>query len=104
MSRNNFAVVKEKLVVALEDWEEMQETSGDEGAEWAERFERHFYEMIEAVKCWYHSLETKPASYEELESMAEIEEIQEQLPGPLQLNFLAELEDIYDGLEKKSYD
>ncbi|WP_221564762.1 hypothetical protein [Alkalihalobacillus sp. TS-13] len=104
MSRNNFAVVKEKLDIALEDWEEMQKTTGDEGAEWAERFERHFYEMIEAVKYWYHSLETKPANYEKFESMAEMEEIQEQLPGPLQLNFITELEDIYDGLEKKSSD
>ncbi|WP_261133622.1 hypothetical protein [Bacillus sp. Marseille-Q3570] len=104
MSQNDFSLVKEKLDAALEDWEEMQKTRGDEGAEWAERFERHFYDMIGAVKYWYHSLETKPGSYEELESMSEMEEIQEQLPGPLQLNFLAELEDIYDGLEKKSYD
>ncbi|WP_408006193.1 hypothetical protein ACJROX_15900 [Pseudalkalibacillus sp. A8] len=104
MSQSNFVRVKEKLAIALEDWEQMQKTSGDEGAEWAERFERHFYEMIEALKSWYLSLEVKPDSYKDLESMPEMEEIQEQLPGPLQLNFLTELEDIYDGIDKKSYD
>ncbi len=104
MSQSNFERVKEKLSIVLEDWEQMQNTSRDEGAEWAERFERHFYEMIDTLKSWYISLDVKPASYEEMESMPEIEKILVQLPGPLHLNFLTEIEDIYDGLEKESYD
>ncbi len=104
MSASDFEQVKIALDTALDDWSHMQKTTGDEGAEWAERFERHFYEMVDKLKVWYEGLEPKPASYEELEAMPEIEEIQEQLPGPLLLNFLTELEDIYDGVEKKSFD
>ncbi|MGM7701363.1 hypothetical protein ACSVDE_06520 [Pseudalkalibacillus sp. Hm43] len=104
MSASDFEQVKNTFQKALDDWSHMQKTSGDEGAEWAERFEQHFYEMVEKLKFWYEQLEPKPPSYDELEAMPEIEEIQEQLPGPLLLNFLTELEDIYDGVEKKSFD
>ncbi|WP_349410703.1 hypothetical protein [Pseudalkalibacillus sp. SCS-8] len=104
MPASNFENVKKALDVVLEDWSLMQNTTGDEGAEWAERFERHFYEMIEELHDWYENMEQKPNRYEALESMPEIVEIQEKLPGPLELNFLTELEDMYDGVEKKSYD
>ncbi|MCF6137303.1 DUF4085 domain-containing protein [Pseudalkalibacillus berkeleyi] len=104
MIQSDWKLVNVKLQKTLEDWEKMQRTTGDEGAEWAERFERHFYEMIEAVKDWYEHLNDQPDSYEQFESMSEIEEIQNQLPGPLLINFLTELEDIYDGIKKKSYD
>lgn len=104
MAGSDFHQVKEALDVALDDWSHMQTTSGDEGAEWAERFERHFYEMVEKLRVWYEGLDPKPTSYEKLEVMSEIEEIQEQLPGPLLINFVTELEDIYDGVEKKSFD
>ncbi|WLD91529.1 hypothetical protein [Alkalihalobacillus sp. AL-G] len=104
MTANDFAHVKKALDEALYDWQQMQLTSGDDGAEWAERFERHFYEMIDELKKWYDSLEKKPTQFEELESMPEIEGISITLPGPLQLNFLTELEDIFDGFEKKSFD
>lgn len=104
MLERDWKHVNVKLQKTLEDWHHMQRTTGVEGAEWAERFERHFYEMIEAVKDWYEHLNTKPDSYEQFESMSEIVDIQNQLPAPLLLNFLTELEDIYDGIKKKSFD
>ncbi|WP_078553646.1 hypothetical protein [Bacillus alkalicellulosilyticus] len=96
--------VIEALEIALDDWAMMQQTDGDEGAECAERFERHFYLFIDECKEWFHTLETKPKDIIEAESLKEIEELQQRLPGPLQLNFLTELEDIIDGIETKRYD
>ncbi|WP_257350433.1 hypothetical protein [Pseudalkalibacillus decolorationis] len=101
---NEFTSVEQALDKALFDWEQMQSTFGDDGAEWAERFERHFYLMIDELKKWYLQLSTKPDKLEQLESMPEIEGVSNKLPAPLQLNFMTELEDIFDGFEKKSFD
>lgn len=43
-------LIDEHFVTAMEAWSMMQKTSGDEGAEWAERFERYFYEFIDELK------------------------------------------------------
>lgn len=96
--------VYKALKETLEDWTMMQKTSGDEGAEWAERFERHFYEFIEEVKNWYKNLDPVPKTIDELEELEEIKEMMEQLPGPLVLNFMTELEDMVDGIKHKRYD
>jgi hypothetical protein len=96
--------VKEALDLALEDWGMMQKTSGDEGAEWAERFERNFYEFIDEFEKWFHTLDSKPKDIEGAEELKEVEEIQDLLPGPLQLNFTMELERIVDGLETSRFD
>ena len=34
-------LIDEYFETAMEAWDMMQKTSGDEGAEWAERFERY---------------------------------------------------------------
>lgn len=96
--------VKGKLEVALEDWERMKKVSENESEEYAERFEMHFYEFIDELKVWYHHLEQPPATIEEAENLAEIKEIAERLPEPLQLNFFTELEFIMDGLDQERYD
>ena len=41
-------LIDEHFETAMEAWSMMQKTSGDEGAEWAERFERYFYDFIAA--------------------------------------------------------
>ncbi|WP_253701272.1 hypothetical protein [Bacillus sp. FJAT-29814] len=96
--------VKEKLKIALEDWEMMKKASEDDSEECAERFERHFYEFIDELKVWYQHLEQPPTTIEEAENLIEIREIMELLPSPLELNFLTELELIIEGEERVQYD
>ncbi|ADH99536.1 hypothetical protein [Salisediminibacterium selenitireducens] len=96
--------VLDKLETALYNWEMMQKTEGDEGADWAERFEMHFYEFTEAFEAWYQSLTDKPDSSEDLLEREEVKSIQERLPGPLQLNFEMEIEEMVDGLETFRFD
>lgn len=89
---------------ALDDWSMMQQTDGDEGADWAETFELHFYEFIDAFKYWYEQLPEQPDTLEELEKLPEVIKIQEKLPDPLQLNFVMEMEEIIDDLSTIRYD
>lgn len=99
-----FNNVREALQIALDDWQMMQQTSGDEGAEWAERFERHFYEFIDEFKKWYHQLKDKPGTLEDAEELQEVKEIEALLPTPLHLNFMTELDLIVDGIERTRFD
>jgi wobble nucleotide-excising tRNase len=96
--------VKVKLEAALEDWELMKNASEDESEEYAERFERHFYEFIDEIKVWYQHLEQPPSTIEDAEKLIEIKEIIDHLPAPLELNFLTELELIIDGEDQVRYD
>jgi hypothetical protein len=82
----------------------MQKTAGDEGAEWAEKFEMDFYRFIEFFEAWYKTFRPSPLNIEEAESLSFVKEIQDTLPGPLQLNFLNELERIVDGETDSWYD
>lgn len=99
-----FEKVKHAINIALEDWSMMQKTAGDEGAESAERFEMHFYEFIEEFEKWFHLLDDQPKHLEDAENLKEVVEILDILPGPLQLNFMMELERIIDGIETTRYD
>jgi hypothetical protein len=89
---------------AMEAWQMMKKTEGDEGAEWAERFERYFYEFIDELRKWWHTLNPKPTSIEDAEQVPEIQKWIQQIPDPVQLNFLTELEDLIDGIETQRYD
>jgi hypothetical protein len=89
---------------ALEAWSRMQKTEGDEGAEWAERFERYFYEFINELKVWYNSLDEKPKTVEEAEEFPVIKKFADQIPGPVYITFLTELEDIMEGFETSRFD
>lgn len=99
-----YEAVREALESALEDWEMMQKTSGDEGAEWAETFERRFYLFIEALNKWFTNLENPPETIEAAEQLPEIQKIEERLPVPLQLNFTVELDNMIDGIELSEFD
>jgi len=97
-------LIDEYFETAMEAWDMMQKTSGDEGAEWAERFERYFYEFIDELKKWWKTLQPKPTTIEEAEGLPEIQKWMERIPAPLQLNFLTELEDILDGIDTVRFD
>jgi hypothetical protein len=96
--------IDEYFETAMEAWSMMQKTSDDEGAEWAERFERYFYEFIDELKKWWTTLDPKPKDIEEAEQLPEIKKWMEQIPAPVQLNFLTELEDIVDGVDTVRFD
>lgn len=96
--------VTKKFDVALLDWDMMTKTSGDEGADVAERFEMHFYEFIDELKTWFLNLQQPPTTLEEAEKLDEIKSIIERLPAPLLLNFYNELELILEGKDQVRYD
>jgi ribonuclease HIII len=96
--------VMESLKQALDDWKMMQQTEGEEGAEWAEKFERDFYLFIDEFEKWFTSLPQRPILQEEAESLDLVIAIQDMLPGPLLLNFLNELERIMDGETTQWFD
>lgn len=96
--------MNEYFETALEAWSMMQKTEGDEGAEWAERFERYFYEFISELKGWWHRLDEKPDTVDEAEELPVIKSYAERIPGPVYITFLTELEDIIDGFETTRFD
>jgi hypothetical protein len=100
----NMKQIDEYFEIAMEAWDMMQKTSGDEGAEWAERFERYFYEFIDELKKWWKTLESQPTTIEEAEELPDIKKWMDKIPAPVQLNFLAELEDIIDGIDTVRFD
>jgi hypothetical protein len=97
-------MIDEYFETAMEAWNMMQKTTGDEGAEWAERFERYFYEFIDELKKWWETLDSKPTNIQDAEELPEIKKWMEQIPAPVQLNFLTELEDIVDGIDTVRFD
>ena len=96
--------MNEYFDTALEAWSMMQKTEGDEGAEWAERFERYFYAFFDELKVWWNGLDEKPETVEEAEELPEIKSFAERIPCPVYITFLTELEDILDGFETTRFD
>ncbi len=88
----------------LEDWAMMQKTDGDEGADWAERFEMNFYQLIEDIKNWTKTFDQDNLTLEMLEQQPIIQKIMNELPAPLQLNFQNELELIAENEEQVRFD
>lgn len=96
--------VWETLQIALGDWNMMQHTGGDEGAELAERFERHFYLFIDEFELWFQQLSPKPQEVEEAEEQHNIKKVIEYLPEPLYITFFNELIRIVDEESYSQYD
>lgn len=96
--------VMESLDKALDDWKMMQRTKGEEGEELAETFERNFYLFIDVFEKWFFALSDRPVLQEEAEALDLVLKIQDKLPGPLQLNFLNELERMVDGETDRRFD
>ncbi|WP_102349098.1 hypothetical protein [Bacillus sp. Marseille-P3661] len=82
----------------------MQKTDGDEGADWAERFEMNFYQLIEDIKNWTKTFDQDNLTLEMLEQQPIIQKIMNELPAPLQLNFQNELELIAENEEQVRFD
>ncbi|WP_246944835.1 hypothetical protein [Bacillus pinisoli] len=96
--------MNEYFDTAMEAWSMMQKTEGDEGAEWAERFERYFYEFISELKFWWTELDEKPVTVEEVEELPIIQNFAQRIPGPVYITFITELEDIMDGFDTSRFD
>jgi hypothetical protein len=92
------------LTKAMEYWGLMQKSAGDEGAEFAEMFEQQYYVFINELRHWFLNLENKPSTLEEAEQLPEIVELFAQLPDPLHINLITDLEEIVDGIEPERFD
>jgi hypothetical protein len=101
---NAYEMVKKSFEEVLLYWERMQKLQGDEGAEAAEAFERMYYIGVEHLRQWYCQLDKKPESFEAFEQLPEISNLFDLLPDPLQINFLTDIEEIYDGIKPERFD
>lgn len=99
-----FEKVKELFLIAMKDWEMMGKTVGDEGAEWAERFEHHFYDFSDGLREWMYKWDKLPETIEEAFEIEEIKWFLERTPDPLLLNFEIEVEEIIEKRVLTRYD
>ena len=81
-------------------WNKMSTSHMEDAGDDADMFERSFYELMDEVKSWLHSLENPPATMEEALAVKEIDEIYSELPSPLIINFETELEEIIEEVIK----
>jgi hypothetical protein len=93
--------VAQAFHTALKCWNSMSGAGADpdDAESSANEFEAAFYKFIDSVREWVHGLDHRPQTLEEFLELSMIQEIVEQLPGPLYLNFETEAELI---LENKS--
>ncbi|WP_180232920.1 hypothetical protein [Bacillus sp. AFS055030] len=56
------------------------------------------------MKKWWETLDPKPTNIEEAQELPEVKKWMQQIPDPVQLNFLTELEDILDGFDTVRFD
>jgi hypothetical protein len=97
--QDDAASVSSALTTVLRNWNAMSGSGGNEAEATADEFEHSFYAFIEAVRIWFHGLEHKPQTLDEMYELLWIKEILGLLPDPLHLNFETEIEFI---LEYKS--
>ncbi|MGE7273161.1 hypothetical protein ACQKK5_17070 [Brevibacillus panacihumi] len=84
------------LRTMLDNWEKMKRSEEDEAEEDANQFEASFYALMQEVRNWVEGLEQPPKTLEEAMQLEKIEELVEQLPVEIMLNFETELELIVD--------
>lgn len=90
-------LIDKALKTMLDNWEKMKRSEEDEAEEDANQFEASFYAFMQEVRNWVEGLEQPPKTLEEAMQLAKIEELVEQLPVEIMLNFETELELIVDG-------
>jgi len=90
-------VMDKALRTMLDNWEKMKRSEEDEAEEDANQFEASFYALMQEVRNWVDGLEQPPKTLEEAMQLEKIEELVEQLPVEIMLNFETELELIVDG-------
>lgn len=82
----------------------MAASEQEESESTAEQFEASFYTLIDAVRTWYDELEEQLGTLEQFLNMPMIQDIMEQLPSPLVLNFETEAEFIVDRIIRMDED
>ncbi|WP_028549576.1 hypothetical protein [Paenibacillus sp. UNC451MF] len=99
--------VTKALDTTLNHWNSMSRSDQDEAEEMANAFEASFYRFIEAVREWVNELESRPQTLDELLEHPFVQEITDQLPVPLYLNFETEAELIVENkirIDDEKYD
>ncbi|MCY0876428.1 MAG: hypothetical protein OWT28_09195 [Firmicutes bacterium] len=86
--------MEEALEWVLANWATMQTSDPDDAGEDAERFEQSFYRFIDTVADFMTQLPVRPHDLDAALENPLLANIRDRLPGPLQLNFDTELEDL----------
>ncbi|NHN34432.1 hypothetical protein [Paenibacillus agricola] len=92
--KENLVIVNSTLAATLKHWQSMSGAKQDEleAESTANEFEAAFYTYIDAVRAWIHGLEPQPQTLEEALELPLVQQMVDQLPTPLYLNFETELE------------
>ncbi|OPA74263.1 hypothetical protein BVG16_24360 [Paenibacillus selenitireducens] len=98
------ANVKQALDHALSHWKSMAASEQEESESTAEQFEASFYALIDAIRAWYDELEEQPGALDQFLDLPMIQDIMNQLPSPLVLNFETEAEFIVDHIVRMDED
>jgi hypothetical protein len=100
-------VMKKAFLLMLNNWEKMKRSEEEDAEEDANQFEASFYAMVDELRKWYEGLEQKPQTLEDALKIEEIQQMVEELPVEILLNFETELEWIVDGekrIDDERYD
>jgi hypothetical protein len=100
-------IVDRALKNALTNWSSMSRSESEDAESTANEFEASFYNFIDAVRDWVYGLEQRPQTVEELMELPMIQDIVDQLPAPLYLNFEIEAELIVENkrrIDEDKYD
>lgn len=92
--------LEEAFAMVLENWRKMQVSEMEAAEEDAERFEVSFYRWTDLIEAWMKGLNSKPESLDEAMKLPEIEQMIDQLPTPLYINFETELDLIIEEINR----
>lgn len=84
--------VEQALQTVLQNWNSMAQADYEDSEAAADTFESSFYKFIDTVREWATGLEPQPQTLEEFLGLPLVQDIVEQLPAPLYLNFETEAE------------
>ncbi|OAS20735.1 hypothetical protein [Paenibacillus oryzisoli] len=96
--------VKQALATTLHNWQVMTAYQSEEKEAVADQFQSSFYVFIDAVRDWALRQESLPLTLDEMLEMDMIQDIFDELPAPLHLNFETEIELILDRVERVDED
>lgn len=99
--------VDHALQTTIKNWNAMSASHGDEQEAVADQFQSSFYTFIEVFREWVFSLNPRPQTANELLDLDMVQDILDELPAPLHLNFETEAELIMEGvlrIEEEKYD
>lgn len=91
------SMIAEEFSVMLDHWERMAKSEFDDAEEDANRFQESFYRLMDMIRDWIESQNSRPRTVEEALQLPDLSPIAQKLPDPLYLNFETELELILEG-------